>query len=55
MALPVFAEYMHKVYADTLESGIFPTNFNIPKSVDVRMDCGELFETENNNFEEEEL
>ena len=55
VALPVFAEYMHKVYADTLESGIFPTSFNIPKSVDVRMDCGELFETENNNFEEEEL
>ena len=55
VALPVFAEYMQRVYADTLESGIFPISFNIPKSVDVRMDCGELFETENNNFEEEEL
>ena len=55
VALPVFAEYMKRVYADTLESGIFPISFNIPKSVDVRMDCGELFETENNNFEEEEL
>ena len=53
VALPVFAEYMKRVYADTLESGIFPISFNIPKSVDVRMDCGELFETENNNFEEE--
>jgi penicillin-binding protein 1A len=53
VALPVFAEYMQRVYADTLESGIFPISFNIPKSVDVRMDCGELFETENNNFEEE--
>ena len=55
MALPVFAEYMQRVYADTLESGIFPISFNIPKVVDVRMDCGELFETESNNFEEEEL
>jgi len=55
MALPVFAEYMQRVYADTLESGIFPIGFNIPKAVDVRMDCGELFETERNNFEDEEL
>ena len=55
MALPVFAEYMQRVYADTLESGIFPISFNIPKAVDVRIDCGELFETENKNFEEEEL
>ena len=55
MALPVFAEYMQRVYADTLESGIFPISFNIPKAVDVRMDCGELFETERNNFEDEEL
>jgi penicillin-binding protein 1A len=55
MALPIFAEYMQRVYADTLESGIYPTSFNIPKAVDVKMDCGELFEIENNNFEEEEL
>ena len=55
MALPVFAEYMQRVYADTLESGVYPTSFNIPKAIDVKMDCGELFETENNNFEEEEL
>ncbi len=55
MALPIFAEYMQRVYADTLESGVYPTSFNIPKAVDVKMDCGELFEIENNNFEEEEL
>jgi len=55
MALPVFAEYMQRVYADTLESGVYPTSFNILKAIDVKMDCGELFETENNNFEEEEL
>jgi len=55
MALPIFAEYMQRVYADTLELGIFPISFNIPKAVDVRMDCGEFFETERNNFEDEEL
>ncbi|MDP7429987.1 MAG: penicillin-binding transpeptidase domain-containing protein, partial [Flavobacteriales bacterium] len=55
MALPVFAEYMQRVYTDTLESGVYPISFNIPKAIDVKMDCGELFETENNNFEEEEL
>ncbi len=56
MALPVFAEYMQRVYADSLESGIYPSNFNVPKLVDVNIDCGELFKTEeNNNFEEDEL
>ena len=47
---------MQRVYADSLESGIYPIKFNIPKLVDVKMDCGELFETEeNNNFLEDEL
>ena len=41
MALPVFAEYMQRVYADTLESGIYPIDFDIPKSVDLKLDCGE--------------
>ena len=41
MALPVFAEYMQRVYADTLESGIYPIDFDIPKAVDLRLDCGE--------------
>ena len=41
MALPVFAEYMQRVYADTLETGIYPIDFDIPKSVDLRLDCGE--------------
>ena len=54
VALPVFAEYMHKVYADTLETGIYPIDFTIPKAIDVKINCGELFETkETNNFEEE--
>jgi penicillin-binding protein 1A len=41
MALPVFAEYMQRVYADTLESGIYPIDFDIPKSVDLKLDCGD--------------
>jgi penicillin-binding protein 1A len=54
MALPVFAEYMQRVYADTLESGIYPIDFDIPKSIDVRLDCGEAIQGGNNEeFEEE--
>ena len=41
MALPVFAEYMQRVYADTLETGIYPIDFDIPKSADLKLDCGE--------------
>ena len=51
MALPVFAEYMQRVYADTLESGIYPIDFDIPKSVDLKLDCGE----ETNSFGTEEF
>ncbi len=51
MALPVFAEYMQRVYADTLESGIYPIDFDIPKSVDLKLDCGEA----TNSFEAEEF
>lgn len=56
MALPVFAEYMQRVYTDTLELGIYPEEFDIPKSVDVLLDCGEQFrdlEQDLDNFEEE--
>lgn len=55
MALPIWAEYMQRVYADTLELGIYPQEFDISKSVDVLLDCGERFQDleENNNFEEE--
>tara|TARA_B100002003_G_scaffold249400_1_gene285638 strand:+ start:2968 stop:5226 length:2259 start_codon:yes stop_codon:yes gene_type:complete len=54
MALPIFAEYMKKVYADTLETGVYPIPFDIPKSIDVKMDCGELFNSkEIKNIEDE--
>lgn len=41
MALPVFAEYMQRVYADTLLSGIYPIDFDIPNYIDEKLDCGE--------------
>ena len=55
MALPVWAEYMQRVYADTLELGIYPKEFDVSKSIDVLLDCGEQFQDleDNNNFEEE--
>ena len=40
MALPVWAEYMKSVYADSLTLGISPKPFDIPQSVDVLLDCG---------------
>jgi len=39
MALPVFAEYMQRVYADSLSSNVFPLDFDIPVSVDDKLDC----------------
>jgi penicillin-binding protein 1A len=44
MALPVFAEYMKRVYADTLETGIYPIDFDIPNSVKEKIDCGEAIQ-----------
>jgi len=41
MALPVFAEYMQRVYADTLKSNIHPEPFNISRAIDVKLDCDE--------------
>lgn len=55
MALPIWAEYMQRVYADSLALGIYPEKFDISKSVDVLLDCGERFQEfeDNLNFEEE--
>jgi penicillin-binding protein 1A len=54
MALPVFAEYMQRVYADTLESGIYPIDFDIPKAIDLKLDCGEAINnTGADEFDEE--
>ena len=41
MALPIFAEYMQRVYADTLKSNIHPEPFNISRAIDVKLDCDE--------------
>ena len=47
MALPVFAEYMQRVYKDTLASGVYPEKFNISPSIDVKIDCGESIQGNN--------
>ncbi|MEC7863769.1 MAG: transglycosylase domain-containing protein [Bacteroidota bacterium] len=52
MALPVFAEYMQRVYADTANTGIFPVDFEIPRYIDEKLDCDNTFQgKENNEFE----
>ena len=54
MALPVFAEYLQRVYADTNLTGIYPVDFDIPRSIDLKLDCGEAIQGKNNEeFEEE--
>lgn len=40
MALPIWAEYMTKVYEDSTALGILPIDFDIPTKVDVLSDCG---------------
>ena len=50
MALPVWAEFMQRVYADSLSLGIYPESFEIPQSTDVLLDCG----SRNENIEEHE-
>jgi len=54
MALPVYAEYLQRVYADTAITAIYPIDFDIPKSIDMKLDCGEAIQGGNNEeFEEE--
>ena len=54
MALPVWAEYMQKVYNDSLELGIYPQEFVIPPAVDLLLDC-QANKLGNENFTEEEF
>ena len=51
MALPIFAEYMQRVYADTSETGIYPIDFDIPQLVNLKLDCGEV----TNNIDDNEI
>jgi penicillin-binding protein 1A len=44
MALPIFAEYMQRAYADTLNSKIYPESFNISRAIDIKLDCDESVE-----------
>ncbi len=54
MALPVWAEYMQRVYNDSLELGIYPQEFDIPASIDILLDC-QANKQGNENFLEEEF
>jgi penicillin-binding protein 1A len=54
MALPVWAEYMQRVYNDSLELGIYPQEFEIPASVDILLDC-QANKQGNENFIDEEF
>jgi len=49
MALPVFAEYMQMVYADTANTGFFPVDFDIPVFIDGKLDCGNSSQRKENN------
>jgi penicillin-binding protein 1A len=55
MALPIWAEYMQRVYADSLELGIYAEEFDIPAGVDAILDCDvkEDQNKNNNNIDEE--
>ena len=54
MALPVYAEYLKRVYADTLNTRVFPIAFDISKTIDVQLDCGEtIYDNINEEFEEQ--
>jgi penicillin-binding protein 1A len=50
MALPIFAEFMQRVYADTLNSGIYPLPFNISRSTDVKLICDDSYESSEEEF-----
>ncbi len=52
MALPIFAEYMKQVYADSMITDYYSEKFSIPSSVDEQLDCTSVFDdNENNEFE----
>ena len=52
MALPVFGEYMKRVYADTAKTGILPVSFDIPIEINEKFNCVSNSQiTENNEFD----
>ena len=54
-ALPVYAEYLQRVYNDTAQTGIYPIPFNVSKSIDLEMDCGEELHGNTNKELDEEF
>ena len=55
MALPIFAEFMKRVYDDTLNTAIYPLTFDISKSVYNKLDCGENIQQGRKTEYEEEF
>ena len=45
MALPVFAEYMKRVYADTAQTALYPIDFKISKIIDEKFDCANIIKS----------
>ena len=52
MALPVFAEFMQRAYADTQSIKNPAKKFEISKAVDLKLDCGESIQNYISNDEE---
>lgn len=52
MALPVFAEFMKRLYADSINLGVYARDFDIPTYIEEKLDCKNRFESkENEEFE----
>ena len=52
MALPVFAEFMKRLYADSINLGVYASDFDIPNYIEEKLDCKNHFESkENEEFE----
>ena len=44
---------MQRVYQDTAQTKIYPIDFDIPKSTDIKLDCGEAIQgTVREDFQE---
>ena len=51
-ALPIFGEYMKRVYDNSESIGIFPVDFDIPADIDKKFICEELDDSETDDFDE---
>jgi penicillin-binding protein 1A len=49
MALPIFAEFMQRVYSDTSVTGFYPIDFDIPNEISYKLDCTNSSQSKENN------